>query len=107
MKFFLFCLLLIAFTANAQSRWKSYRLTPKGDTINCIDNNDLRQGRWSIKIPELRGEPGHDEEGMYRDGKKEGVWRSYTTMGDMYAIENNRWGNKEGMCQYYNTNGMT
>lgn len=100
-------MLFIAFTGNAQSRWKSYRLTPNGDTINCIDNNGLKQGKWSIKIPELRGEPGHDEEGVFKDGKKEGVWRSYTSMGDLFAVERYRWGNKDGKSQYYNMEGIT
>ena len=98
--------LFLSFAATAQSRWKSYRLTPKGDTINCIDHEGLRQGRWSIKVEPLRGEPGHDEEGMYRNGKKEGIWRSYTTMGDLYAIESYRWGNKDGKCTYYNITGI-
>lgn len=107
MKWLCISFLLISFSANAQSKWKSYRLTPNGDTINCIDNNDLRQGKWSIKIPELRGEPGHDEEGTYKDGKKEGIWRSYTSMGDLFAVERYRWGNKDGKCQYYNMAGIT
>lgn len=104
MKSLLFSFLLISFAANAQ--WKSYRITSKNDTINCIDRNDLRQGRWSLKIDGLRGEPGRDEEGVYKDGKKEGVWRTYTTMGDLYAIENYRWGNKDGKSQYFNISGI-
>lgn len=104
MKLLLFSFLLISFAANAQ--WKSYRITSKNDTINCIDKNDLRQGRWSVKIEGLRGEPGRDEEGVYKDGKKEGIWRTYTTMGDLYAIENYRWGNKDGKSQYFNISGI-
>lgn len=107
MKLIFVSFLFLSFVAGAQSRWKSYRLTDHDDTINCIDNNDLRQGRWSIKIPALRGEPGHDEEGIYKDGKKEGIWRSYTSVGDLFAVENYRWGNKDGKSQYYNMAGIT
>lgn len=99
-------ILFLFFTFSADAQWKSYRLTSKNDTINCIDKNDLKQGRWSVKIEGLRGEPGRDEEGMYKDGKKEGTWRIYTSMGDLYAIENYRWGNKDGKWQYYNIAGI-
>jgi hypothetical protein len=104
MKWLCIAFLLISF--DGYSQWKSYRVTANNDTINCIDKNDLRQGRWSIKIEGLRGEPGRDEEGVYVDGKKEGVWRVYTTMGDLYAIEKYRWGNKDGKCQYFNIAGI-
>jgi hypothetical protein len=105
MKCFLISFLFISSTVFGQ-RWKSYRLTNNNDTINCIDNNDLKQGRWSVKVDGLRGEPGYEEEGIYRDGKKEGVWRAYTTMGDLYAIERYRWGNKDGKSEYYSLAGL-
>lgn len=104
MRWLFISFLFIAFAGNAQ--WKSYRLTSNNDTINCIDKNGLKQGRWSIKIEGLRGEPGRDEEGIFKDGKKDGVWRTYTTMGDLFAIENYRWGNKDGKSQYYNITGL-
>jgi hypothetical protein len=104
MKCFLICLLFTSFAASAQ--WKSYRLTNNNDTINCIDQKDLRQGRWVVKVEGLRGEPGYEEEGVYKDGKKEGVWRVYTTMGDLFAIERYRWGNKDGKSQYYSIAGI-
>lgn len=106
MKWLFVSFLFISFAVSAQSKWKSYRLTATNDTINCIDNNGSRQGKWSIKIPELRGEPGHDEEGIYKDGKKEGIWRSYTSMGDLVAVESYHWGNKDGKSQYYNMTGL-
>ena len=58
-------------------------------------------------MPGLRGEPGYDEEGVYNDGKKEGVWRMYTLMGDLFAIEKYRWGHKDGVSQYFNIAGIT
>lgn len=96
-------MLFISFSGIAQ--WKTYRLTNNGDTINCIDKNDLKQGRWSVKKDEMRGEPGYLEEGIYKDGKKEGAWRIYTSMGDLFAVERYRWNNKDGKSQYYSISG--
>jgi hypothetical protein len=81
-------------------------LSAKGDTLNCIDRSDLKQGRWVVRVDGVRGEPGYEEEGVYKDGKKEGVWRVYTLMGDLFAIERYRWGNKDGLSQYYNIAGI-
>jgi hypothetical protein len=96
---------LLFISLSGFSQWKSYRLSNNGDTINCIDNNNLRQGKWAVKVDGVRGEPGYDEEGIYIDGKKEGIWRVYTSMGDLFAIENYRWGNKDGKSQYYSISG--
>lgn len=103
MKWLFFSLIFISFSASSQC--KSYRLTNNGDTINCINENDLKQGKWSVKVEGVRGEPGYEEEGFYKDGKKEGVWRVYTSMGDLFAVERYRWGNKDGKNQYYSISG--
>lgn len=104
MKFLIIPLLLFSFHVSAQC--KSSRKAANGETINCIDNNDLRQGKWSLRVEGLRGEPGYEEEGVYVDGKKEGIWRIYTMMGDLFAIERYRWGNKDGVSQYFNMAGL-
>lgn len=104
MKGMFFLMLIISFAGKAQ--YKSYRLSNNGDTINVIDKNDLKQGKWAVKTEGLRGEPGYEEEGIYKDGKKEGTWRIYTTMGDLFAIERYRWGNKDGKNQYYSIQGI-
>ena len=104
MKWLFLPILCISLAGVAQC--KSYRLTNSGDTINCIDKNDKKQGRWSMKVEGVRGEPGYDEEGVYKEGKKEGIWRIYTTMGDLFAIERYRWGNKDGKSQYYSISGI-
>ncbi len=103
MKWMFLSLLFISFSGSSQ--WKSYRLTNSGDTINCIDKNNQKQGRWSVKTEEVRGEPGYLEEGVYKDGKKEGVWRVFTSMGDLFAVERYRWGNKDGKSEYYSISG--
>lgn len=98
----LFLLLHIA----AFSQYKNYVIGVKGDTLNRIDQNNLKQGKWVTRIESLRGEPGYEEEGVYKNGKKEGVWRHYSLMGDVLAIENYKWGVKNGVCSYYNLYGI-
>ncbi|MGB8192600.1 MAG: hypothetical protein WCF67_11810, partial [Chitinophagaceae bacterium] len=90
---------------NAYSQCKDYIIGIKGDTLNCTDVNQLRQGKWVVKYQEVRGEPGYEEEGQYIDGRKEGTWRQYSLQGDLVAIENYRWGNKNGQSIYFTKNG--
>jgi len=104
MKYILTALLLWGLQGAAQC--KSYKLSRNGDTLNCTDMNDLKQGRWVIKVEGVRGEPGFDEEGVFKNGKKEGYWRVYTAMGDLYAVERYRWGQKDGVSQYFNITGL-
>ncbi len=84
---------------------KNYVISVKGDTLNGVDGRGLKQGKWVIHHDDLRGEPGYDEEGQYKDDKREGVWRRYSLMGDLTAMENYRWGNKDGQCKYFNNFG--
>jgi hypothetical protein len=98
-------LLGLLISLNASSQCKDYIIGIKGDTLNCTDVNGLRQGKWVIKYEQVRGEPGYEEEGQYIDGKKEGMWRQYSLQGDLVAIENYRWGNKNGVNQYFTRNG--
>lgn len=104
MRYLLFSFLLISITANAQ-KWKSYKLSPKGDTLNRVDQSGLKQGPWVVHVDELRGERGYEEEGFFRDDKKEGTWRRYSLEGDLIALENYRWGQKDGKNMYFNYQG--
>ena len=88
------------------SQCKTYLLSTKGDTINCTDFQNLKQGKWAIKVVNNHGEPGYQEEGVYVDGKKEGAWTRYNLMGDVIAEETYKWGNKNGTCRYYNLIGI-
>lgn len=98
-------LLGLLISLNASSQCKDYIIGIKGDTLNCTDVQGLRQGKWIVKYAEVRGEPGYEEEGQYTDGKKEGTWRLYSLQGDLIAIENYRWGNKDGQAMYFTKNG--
>jgi antitoxin component YwqK of YwqJK toxin-antitoxin module len=92
--------LMTVFTAGAQ--YKSFNISVKGDTINIINKDGFKQGKWVVSVAELRGNPGYDEEGIYnKKGEKEGLWRKYTEGGDLLAVENYLHGGKDGVQQYY------
>jgi hypothetical protein len=105
---FLFGVVLLACTAlsaDAQSKYKSFLISAKGDTINRVDKNSLKQGKWVKHTDDLRGEPGFEEEGMYKDDLKEGVWRRYTLQGDPIGFETYLHNGKDGPQQYYSPLG--
>ncbi|HSN10437.1 MAG TPA: hypothetical protein VLS85_15460, partial [Hanamia sp.] len=81
--FLLIAFQLIVLTANAQ--YKSYKISVRGDTINAIDLNGLKQGKWVVHVDPLRGEPGYEEEGIFKNDKREGSWRKYDLQGDFIA----------------------
>ncbi|MBS1565486.1 MAG: hypothetical protein JST39_13935 [Bacteroidetes bacterium] len=100
-----FVILACLFSLRGYSQLKDYTIGPKGDTLNGVDKSGKKQGKWIIRYEQLRGEPGYEEEGEFRNDKKEGIWRKYTLMGDVFGIENYRWGFKDGQSQYFNLNG--
>jgi hypothetical protein len=97
--------ILQLFLYNGFGQYKQYTISVKGDTLNAIDNKGLKQGKWVVKVAELRGEPGYEEEGVFKNDKKEGIWRRYNLHSDILAIENYRFGGKDGLQQYYNPFG--
>lgn len=98
--------ILLFVSANAVAQWKDYRLINDGkDTINRIDNNGIKQGEWVVHVESLRGEPGFEEEGVFVNNRKEGEWRVFNLMGDLIGIEFFKWGNKDGVAQYFDING--
>lgn len=103
MRFILIFLMLISL--NGFSQWKSYILSPRGDTLNCVDLKGQKQGPWSIHIDELRGERGYEEEGFFENDLKTGTWKKYSLEGVKIAEENYRWGKLDGKQQYFTYNG--
>lgn len=83
------------------AQYKQYELLSNGDTINITDKKGLKQGKWIIRVAELRGEPGYEEEGVFVNGKREGTWRRFNLTGDPIAIENYKYGGKHGLQQYF------
>lgn len=106
MRFLLAIFLLSSFASASYSQYKNYQLINDGkDTVNRIDMDGRKQGEWIVHVASLRGEPGYEEEGVFVNDRKEGRWRVYNLMGDLIGIENYRWGNKDGIVQYFNING--
>jgi hypothetical protein len=97
--------LLLLLSLNGFAQCKDYIIGVKGDTLNCVDMKGHKQGRWVVKVDDLRGERGYEEEGVYRNSKKEGPWRRFTLEGDLLALENYRWGNKDGKNVYFSPMG--
>jgi hypothetical protein len=98
---FLLSLLAFAVIFNCVAQCRTYMIGIKGDTLNCTDFQNRKQGKWTVHVENVRGEPGYEEEGIYKNDKKEGLWRVYTLMGDLQAIENYKWGGKNGISQYF------
>ena len=98
---YLVIIIQFLFLMNGVAQYKSYKISEKGDTINAIDKNGFKQGKWVIHIDEIRGEPGYEEEGIFKNDKKEGIWRQYNLTSDLIGVENYKLGGKDGIQQYY------
>jgi hypothetical protein len=102
----LFLSMLFFCSVQAMAQCKTYKLSSKGDTLNCVDKNDTKRGKWVFHVESLRGNPGYDEEGVYVADRREGLWRRYNLMGDLVAIQNYKWGNLDSISQYYTIAGL-
>ena len=103
-----FILILLAFflsLSGYSQKWKSFIIGVKGDTLNRVDMSGKKQGPWVVHVNELRGERGYEEEGYFTNDKKEGAWRRFSLEGDLIAVENYRWGSKDGKSVYLTTQG--
>lgn len=96
----------LLFHTHINAQCVSFKLSDRGDTLNCVDKKGMKQGPWIEKKAALRGNPGYEEEGEYRDNKREGLWRRYSEQGDLLAVENYRWGLLHGKSQYYSLMGL-
>ena len=105
MRYFLF-LILLSMAGLGHAQCKTFRLSSSGDTLNCTDMGGMKQGRWIVQVAALRGQPAYEDEGVFINDKKEGVWRRFNLMGDPLAVETYKWGNKNGISRYFNLTGM-
>lgn len=97
---------MLFLSVSSFAQWKDYKLINDGkDTINRVDQKGVKQGEWVVHVESLRGEPGYEEEGVFVNNRKEGEWRVFNLMGDLIGIEHYRWGNKDGVAQYFDING--
>lgn len=72
---------------------------------NQTDSKNQKQGAWIENVPELRGEPGYSWEGVYKNNRKEGVWKKYTTSGSIIAEEMYKNNVLNGPAKYYFNDG--
>ena len=98
---FLLATILLLFHTSGMAQYKTYKLNAEGDTLNAIDKKDMKQGKWVLHVEPLRGEPGYEEEGLFKNNNKEGIWRKYSLQGDIIAVELYKRGGKDGIQQYY------
>ena len=103
MRLVLFILLLLSLEGFSQSG--SSAVGVNGETLNKVDAKGQKQGKWVNHVDEIRGEPGFEEEGEYTNNRKEGPWRIYSLQGDLLGVEYYKWGNKDGVCQYFSRSG--
>ena len=98
-------LLLFLFAGGARAQCVTYTIGAKGDTLNCVDTGHHKQGPWVVHVDPLRGEPGYEEEGIYYNNVKDGIWRRYDLQGDLIAVENYKWGSKDSLQEYFLPSG--
>lgn len=98
MRILTFLLLFLSLNGFAQN--KSFTIGVKGDTLNRVDQKGRRQGRCVEKVENAKGERGYEEQGVYLNGQKEGQWQRFSLEGDLIAIEQYKWGYKNGKSVY-------
>jgi hypothetical protein len=103
--FFRLIFICMCCSAESNAQCVEFFIGANGDTLNCIDKKGKKQGKWINKVEEIRGEPGYEEEGVYQNNDKTGYWRVFTLQGDLIGIENYRYGEKNGLQQYFNIVG--
>ena len=69
--------LLLLISAQGFAQCKEYMIGVNGDTLNCRDAKGLQQGPWIIKMENIRGERGYEEQGYYENGKRTGKWPAF------------------------------
>lgn len=97
--------LFLFISINGFGQWKDYKISVKGDTLNRVDPKGQKQGPWVIKVGDLRGERGYEEEGYFENDLKTGTWKRYSLEGVKIAEENYSWGKLNGKQKYYTYNG--
>lgn len=90
-------LLLLIVSATAQTS-KVY----EGETINVIDANNKKQGKWIV----FDNTGAKSDEGKYIDNKKEGIWKGYYASGRIkheITFDGNR---PNGPAKFYYEDGV-
>lgn len=113
MKYFKIFLILLCYSASySQNHYKDYYVF-LGDTINIIDNNGLKQGRWVFFGKDQKGIKNkilkHNQiitDGYYVNNEKSGLWKSYHTNTNKLKSEVTYASNEiNGRTKLYNEKG--
>lgn len=80
----------------------SHSFAQTKDTINRVDENNLKQGYW-IKYDETNKEK--IEEGWFSDDKKDGIWKSFYSGGKIKSEITYVKGRPNGYSKFYYENG--
>lgn len=76
----------------------------KGDTINYIDKNKLKQGVWIFFADQAKTKI--TQKGTYKNNLKEGTWTTYFTNGKVSSIVNFQQNKQIGNAKIYYENGQ-
>ncbi len=98
---FLFLLSSFIFLININNVAQNFKIL-NGDTINRIDNNNLKQGLW-ISFNEDTGKK--IDEGIYKNGKKSGIWKKYYKSGTIKSEITYLNNIPTGYAKFYYANG--
>jgi serine phosphatase RsbU (regulator of sigma subunit) len=108
--FILFSLFVFGLQAQ-KTTWISYDLY-LGDTVNVIENNNIKQGRWVLLGKDKKGRnykfyKGNQlvETGYYKNDKKEGLWRAYHSSGKIGSEINYVNDIADGAAKFYSEEG--
>lgn len=105
-------LLLASFlTFGQRSNWTSYDLY-LGDTVNVIENNSTKQGRWVLLGKDKKGKKYRFyknsqivEDGEYINNSKEGLWKVYHSSGRLQSTIYYKDNEPNGRAQFFREDG--
>lgn len=80
-------------------------ITSAQAVTNQVDAKKRKQGPWIEQVESIRGEPGFSWEGVYKNDRKEGIWKKFTINGDLLAEETFKNGALDGLCKYFYPDG--
>lgn len=86
---------------NQVAKIVSYEVLENGDTINKLDQNKHKQGKWLIFNEGKYGEPSLYEYGSYANNIRVGKWNVYDNDGRVVSEENFKSGIKDGEARYF------
>ena len=96
--FFLISFILLISVNSVAQNFKIFN----GDTINRIDDNNLKQGMWVV----FNNDTGKKiDEGIYKNNKKNGIWKKYYKSGTIKSEITYLNNIPNGYAKFYYKNG--